>query len=114
MCIRDRLVKLREAVGATNEASRASLRFLSSAHASLEELALLGQITRSLQGESADQKIAIGWRVSEKKQSAKTRFVVSALDAPTQRSASLPTASSRSRASRSRSSDRRSRPAGSA
>ena len=78
----DLLVKLREAVGATNEASRASLRFLSSAHASLEELALLGQITRSLQGESADQKIAIGWRVSEKKQSAKTRFVVSALDAP--------------------------------
>jgi NADH-quinone oxidoreductase subunit G len=78
----DLLVKLRESVGATNEAPRAGLRFLTSAHASLEELALLGKITRSLQGEGAERNVAVSWRVSGKPQPANTKFVVPALDAP--------------------------------
>jgi NADH-quinone oxidoreductase subunit G len=78
----DLLVKLREAVGPTNEGARAGLRFLTSAHASLEELVLLGQISRSLHGAGAEQRIAVGWRVSEKRQPAETKFVVPALDAP--------------------------------
>jgi NADH-quinone oxidoreductase subunit G len=78
----DVLVKLREALGATNEASRAGLRFLASAHASLEELVLLGQIARGLQGDGAEQRIAVGWAVSDKKQPARTKFTVPRVDAP--------------------------------
>ena len=78
----DVLVKLREAFGATNEVSRAGLRFLTSAHASLEELVLLGQIARSLQGDGAEQQIAVGWAVSDKKQPATTKFPVPEVDAP--------------------------------
>ncbi len=78
----DLLVRLREALGAANEASRAGLRFVTSAHASLEELVLLGQIARSLQGDGAEQRIAVGWSVSDKKQPAGTKFVVPRVDAP--------------------------------
>jgi NADH-quinone oxidoreductase subunit G len=78
----DLLAALREAVGAASGPSRAGLRFLTSAHASVEELVLLGQIARGLHGEGAEQKIAVGWRASEKKQAARTTFVVPAVDAP--------------------------------
>jgi NADH-quinone oxidoreductase subunit G len=78
----DVLVKLREALGATSEVSRAGLRFVTSAHASLEELVLLGQITRSLQGEGAEQRIAVSWAVSDKQQPAQTKFKVPRVDAP--------------------------------
>jgi NADH-quinone oxidoreductase subunit G len=78
----DAMVKLRESLGATNEQSRAGLRFLASAHASLEELVLLGQIARGLQGDGAEQRIAVGWAVSDKKQPARTRFPVPRVDAP--------------------------------
>lgn len=78
----DLLVKFREASGATSELSRAGLRFLTSAHASLEELVLLGQIARSLQGDAAEGRIAVSWRVSEKEQPAGATFRVPAVDAP--------------------------------
>ena len=77
----DLLVKLREAMGAVR-AQSLPVRFLASAHASLEEFALLGHIARGLQGEGAEQQIAIGWRVTEKRQPAGTRFPVPAVDAP--------------------------------
>ena len=54
----DLLVKLREATGAIRSASL-PLRFLVSAHASLEELALFGQIARGLYGDGAEQQIGI-------------------------------------------------------
>jgi NADH-quinone oxidoreductase subunit G len=78
----DVMVKLRELLGATSAVSRAGLRFLTSAHASLEELVLLGQIARSVQGDGAEQRIAVSWAVSDKKQPARTRFLVPRVDAP--------------------------------
>ncbi len=78
----DLLVRLRESLGATGDALRGGLRFLASAHASLEELILLGRIARGLYGDGAKEMIAIGWRVSQKKQRARTKFPVPRLDAP--------------------------------
>jgi NADH-quinone oxidoreductase subunit G len=78
----DALVKLREKLGATNEVSRAGLRFLASAHASLEELVLLGQIARGLQGDGAEGRIAVGWAATDKRQPADTKFPVPRVDAP--------------------------------
>jgi NADH-quinone oxidoreductase subunit G len=75
----DLLVALREAMDAP---ARAGLRWLASAHASLEELVVLGQIARGLQGEGAERRIAVGWRVSEKPQPASATFTVPAVDAP--------------------------------
>jgi NADH-quinone oxidoreductase subunit G len=53
------------------------LRFLVSAHASLEELHVLRQLAKGAGG-----SIAVGWQVSEKKQPAGTAFKVPAADAP--------------------------------
>jgi NADH-quinone oxidoreductase subunit G len=78
----DLLAGLREALAATDGIARGRLRFLASAHASIEELALLGQIARHLQGGGAEQHVAVSWRVTEKKQPAGTRFRVPAVDAP--------------------------------
>jgi anaerobic selenocysteine-containing dehydrogenase len=63
-------------------ASRAGLRLLASAHASLEELVVVGRIARGLQGDGAEARVAIGWRTSEKAQPRATTFVVPHLDAP--------------------------------
>jgi len=78
----DLLVKLRESLGARNSGALANMRFLASAHASLEELVLLGQIARGLQGGGAERNIAVSWQLTGKQQPEKTRFVVPALDAP--------------------------------
>jgi NADH-quinone oxidoreductase subunit G len=83
----DALLKLRELTGAAGDAGKAGVRFLASAHASLEELALLGLIARGLQGSGAERNVAVGWRASEKKQPANTRFVIPAVDAPNVRGA---------------------------
>ena len=78
----DLLARLGAALGSTRDGLRGRLRFLASAHASLEELAVLGRLAIGLHGEGAEQAIAVGWRVSGKTQPARTRFVVPALDAP--------------------------------
>jgi NADH-quinone oxidoreductase subunit G len=78
----DLLLKLRESFVAGGPAPPAGLGFLASAHASLEELALIGRMARGLQGDGAEARVAVGWRTSEKKQPAKTTFVVPRLDAP--------------------------------
>jgi len=83
----DLLVKLREATGAIRSASL-PLRFLVSAHASLEEFALFGQIARGLYGDGGEQQVGISWRVSAKEQPADTKFPIPAVDAPNLRGAS--------------------------
>jgi NADH-quinone oxidoreductase subunit G len=83
----DVMVRLRESFGAQGGASRAGVRFLASAHASLEELVLLGQIARSVQGDGAEQHIAVGWSASEKTQPAGTKFRLPSVDAPNVRGA---------------------------
>ena len=71
---REVLATLREAAGA--------IAFLASAHASLEELVLLGQIARSVNGDGAEKQVGISWRVSEKQQPERTKFKVPRVDAP--------------------------------
>ncbi|HSK10216.1 MAG TPA: 2Fe-2S iron-sulfur cluster-binding protein, partial [Vicinamibacterales bacterium] len=80
---RELLNKLREAVGAAETpGERRTVGFLASAHASLEELVLLGQIARGLNGDGAEQRIGVSWRVSEKQQPERTKFKVPRIDAP--------------------------------
>jgi len=78
----DLMLKLREAIGALGGASGAGLRILASAHASLEELAVIRRIARGVHGEGGERLVAIGWQSSEKKQPAATTFVVPPVDAP--------------------------------
>ncbi len=78
----DVMVKLRETLGALGGASRAGLRFLASAHASLEEFTVLRRIATGLHGEGGERQVAVAWRTSGKKQPAATTFVVPAIDAP--------------------------------
>jgi NADH-quinone oxidoreductase subunit G len=78
----DLMVQLRAALGSAGDGLRGRLRFLASAHASLEELSLLARLARGLHGDGAEQRIAIGWSVSEKTQPARTKFVVPKVDAP--------------------------------
>ena len=77
------LARLSESVGRAGGPS--ALRFLISAHASLEELSVLGRLggAFNLPGES----VAISWRTSVKSQPANTKFKVPLVDAPNVRGA---------------------------
>jgi NADH-quinone oxidoreductase subunit G len=75
---RGALTKAAEGIGADGGAS--SLHFLVSAHASLEELYLIGRLGAGL-GVSEDA-VAIGWRVREKPQPPNAKFKIPAVDAP--------------------------------
>jgi len=75
----DALVAVGEAVDAGGGAPM--VRFLVSAHASLEELFVLKQISAKAGG------VTIGWRHREKPQPATTKFRIPAVDAPNVRGA---------------------------
>ncbi len=60
------------------EAAGQPLQFLTSAHASLEELFLLGRLAESLGG----APLAVSWRHREKQQPAPSKFMVPPTDAP--------------------------------
>src|SRR5262245_7134646 len=70
----DALVAVKAAVDAAG--GPRSVVFYASAHASLEELFVLRQITQRAGG------VAIGWRMREKPQPANTKFKIPAVDAP--------------------------------
>jgi NADH-quinone oxidoreductase subunit G len=70
---------LTAAASGLQQAGPGGVRFLLSAHASHEELFLVGRVADAFGGASA---IAASWRVSEKPQPAGTKFVVSLVDAP--------------------------------
>ena len=74
----DALVAVNTAVAA---AGAANVRFLASAHASLEELFVLRQIAEHTGG------VTIGWRARPKPQPAATKFKIPAIDAPNVRGA---------------------------
>jgi NADH-quinone oxidoreductase subunit G len=63
------------------------LRFLVSAHASHEELFLVGRMAEGLAGGAARDTVSISWRHREKVQPPGTRFRVPAIDAPNVRGA---------------------------
>jgi NADH-quinone oxidoreductase subunit G len=71
--------------GVVGAGGPSALRFLISAHASLEELSVLGRLggAFNLPGES----VAISWRTSVKSQPANTKFKVPRVDAPNVRGA---------------------------
>ena len=58
----------------------ASLRFFVSAHASLEELALIGRLGGALG--VAEEAVAVSWRRREKPQPPNVKFRIPAIDAP--------------------------------
>jgi hypothetical protein len=60
----------------------ASVRFLTSAHASHEELFLLKKLSIALKGEGGADHVHVIWRRSEKRQPVDTKFRVPATDAP--------------------------------
>src|SRR5207253_5246330 len=57
-----------------------SVRFLISAHASLEELFLLGRLGGAFG--IPEDGVAVSWRVREKPQPPNTKFRIPAVDAP--------------------------------
>jgi NADH-quinone oxidoreductase subunit G len=75
----DALMAVADAVNAAGGPS--GVRFLASAHASLEELFVLRQVASETGG------VTIGWRYREKPQPAKTKFRIPAIDAPNVRGA---------------------------
>ena len=77
----DVLVKLREKLGGTSEAGPAATRYLVSAHASNEELFLVGSLVERLGGDP-DRAITVSWRTRPKAQPGATKFRVPSVDAP--------------------------------
>ena len=78
----DALTKLRERALAGGAAARASLHFLTSAHASLEEMYLVRALARQLHGDRADACLAVSWGMGAKAQPPGARFKVPEADAP--------------------------------
>ena len=72
------LAKLAERVRAAG--GGAALRFFVSAHASLEELAIIGRVGGALG--VPEEGVAVSWRTREKPQPAKVKFRIPAVDAP--------------------------------
>jgi NADH-quinone oxidoreductase subunit G len=84
---KDALASVRSLVDAAGRRDPESVRFLTSAHASHEELFLLKQIAEGLKGENGANHVHVSWRRSEKQQPADTKFRVPATDAPNLRGA---------------------------
>jgi len=59
-----------------------SVRFLASAHASMEELFVLKELSEALLGGDGAKAVTIGWEATEKPQPATTKFKVPVADAP--------------------------------
>ncbi len=74
----DALATLAERILAAGGPS--ALRFLVSAHASLEELSVLGRMGGAFN--LAEESVAISWRAREKPQPAGAKFKIPAIDAP--------------------------------
>ncbi len=74
--------RLREKLAPVLQSSPASVRLLVSAHASHEELFLVREITRRLQGPDASRLVTLSWRTAVKTQPASTQFRVPPDDAP--------------------------------
>ncbi|MBI2835159.1 MAG: (2Fe-2S)-binding protein [Acidobacteria bacterium] len=74
--------RARDGLTAAGSSHPDAVKFLVSAHASLEELFTLRQLARGLMGEEADEAVTLSWRASDKPQPARTKFAVPVVDAP--------------------------------
>jgi NADH-quinone oxidoreductase subunit G len=81
------LSRVRDVVDAAGRRDPNTVRFLTSAHASLEELFLLKQLSEGMKGEGGAADVHVTWRRSEKRQPPDTKFRVPATDAPNIRGA---------------------------
>jgi NADH-quinone oxidoreductase subunit G len=79
---KDALTRVRDLVDAAGRRDPAAVRFLTSAHASHEELFLLKQLSEGMKGDLGAAHVHVSWRRSEKRQPAATQFRVPATDAP--------------------------------
>lgn len=79
---KDALGRVRDLLNAAGRRDPASVRFLVSAHASLEEFFLVKRLASELKGDAGPAHVAVSWRRSAKSQPATTKFVVPATDAP--------------------------------
>ncbi len=79
---KDALIRVRDVVDAAGRRDPAAVRFLTSAHASHEELFLLKQLSEGMKGEGGADDVHVTWRRSEKRQPSATKFRVPATDAP--------------------------------
>jgi NADH-quinone oxidoreductase subunit G len=79
---KDALMRVRDLLESAGRSDAASVRFLTSAHASNEELFLLKKLATSLKGEGGSDHVHVTWRRTEKRQPPDTKFRVPATDAP--------------------------------
>ncbi|MCA1585302.1 MAG: molybdopterin-dependent oxidoreductase, partial [Acidobacteria bacterium] len=79
---KEALSRVRDLLNRAGRNDPGSVRMLTSAHASLEELFLLRRLATDLKGESGSDHVHVGWRRSEKRQPAQTRFRIPSTDAP--------------------------------
>ena len=78
----DVMPKIADRLNAAGRSGADGVRFLLSAHASVEELFLFKQLTSALLGDQAPAAVTVGWRHQPKEQPAATAFKVPATDAP--------------------------------
>jgi NADH-quinone oxidoreductase subunit G len=76
------LQRVRSLLETSGRQDASSVRFVVSAHASLEELFLVRQLAVALKGDRGPEHVHVTWRHSPKPQSDGTTFRVSAIDAP--------------------------------
>ncbi len=83
----DALTRLRERLLAGGSRALSRMRFLVSAHASLEEMFLVKALARRLRGDEVGDTVAVSWCASTKDQPAAAAFRVPEVDAPNVRGA---------------------------
>ena len=74
--------RLRDALQAAGSADPSSVQFLTSAHASVEELFTLREMVQGLLGADGLKAVTVAWTASEKPQPAGAKFTVNRVDAP--------------------------------
>jgi NADH-quinone oxidoreductase subunit G len=74
--------RLRDRIQQAGSADPTSVRFLVSAHASIEELFVLRQVVEGLLGSDGMKAVSVSWTRSEKQQPVGAKFKVPATDAP--------------------------------
>jgi NADH-quinone oxidoreductase subunit G len=76
------LARMRETLRPLAQSQASAFRLLVSAHASLEELFLVRELARAIQGPGAEQRVCLMWRTTDKAQPGGTAFTVPQVDAP--------------------------------
>jgi NADH-quinone oxidoreductase subunit G len=76
------MARVRDGMAPVLRTHAAAARVIVSAHASLEELFLVRELVRRMQGTDAEQRVTVVWSASNKQQPTHTTFAVPTVDAP--------------------------------